>query len=287
MTLARPVTKEEVLHAGSALMDSFTFERYSVDVMLSLCYGSVVGVALGLTGAGGSILAIPLLVYGLAIAPAAAVPISLLAVGGSAIVGFIQRLRKSEVMVATGLLVAAGGAVGAPVGAWLGEQMTERVLMALFGLLLLVSGVRMWQNARVDEPAAAHGCGTGKLSRRCMAVLACLGVLTGILSGTFGVGGGFVIVPALILVVGMDVHHATATSVMVIALVSGAALLSLLLRGAVISFPVALPFMGGAVLGMAAGTVMGRGLPQKGLQQSFALVMVGVAIYTFYSSGTH
>lgn len=253
-------------------------------LLLSMALGSIVGLSLGLTGAGGAILALPLLVYGLGLAPAAAVPVSLAAAGSAAFAGFLQRLPRHEVATGAGLLIAGGGAMGAPAGTWLGQQLSPATLMALFSLILCISAARMWISARRGSEVRPKACATGALSRRCTMVLAVAGLFTGILSGTFGVGGGFVIVPVLVLATGMDIRRAAATSLLVISLVSAAAIVSVVLHGQAINLPVALPFLGGGLLGMALGTGLARRLPTAGLQKGFALMMLGVAVFTLYST---
>lgn len=255
-----------------------------MSLFLSVGLGSIVGLSLGLTGAGGAILALPLLVYGLGMAPAAAVPVSLAAAGTAAFAGFLQRLRAREVAVGAGLMLAGGGAIGAPAGAWLGQQLSPTLLMALFALLLCIAATRMWLSARRKSDAPPKSCATGTLSRRCMIVLAISGIFTGVLSGAFGVGGGFVIVPVLLLATGMEIRRATGTSLFVVSLVSAAALIAVILHGQVFTLGIALPFLGGGLLGMGLGTALARRIPATKLQQGFAVMMLGVAMFTLYST---
>jgi len=105
---------------------------------LSILFGSLVGFTLGLTGGGGSLLAVPLLVYGLAIAPREAFGVSLAAVGATALVGVIPRIRAGQVEVGTGVLFAIAGMIGAPLGTWVAGMISETVLLVLFSVLMLV-----------------------------------------------------------------------------------------------------------------------------------------------------
>src|SRR5690606_18731673 len=124
--------------------------------LLSLIFGAVVGLSLGLTGGGGSIFAVPLLVYGLGVRPREAIGVSLAAVGVTALVGAVGRLRGGQVEVKTGLLFAAAGMLGTPAGAWLGGRTPEPVLLVLFAALMIAVAVRMWRNAsRNPEEARA------------------------------------------------------------------------------------------------------------------------------------
>jgi uncharacterized membrane protein YfcA len=266
-------------------------------VALSLLYGTVVGVSLGLTGGGGSIVAVPLLVYGLGVRTREAVGVSLAAVGATALAGGLRRLARGEVELRTGLLFAAAGMLGAPAGSWIGGRVPEGVLLSLFAVLMVFVALRMWvQASRRPEEARAVRAALGPipagergpacrrdpegrlhLTSRCLLVLAVTGLVAGVLSGLFGVGGGFVIVPALVLVTGMGIHRAVATSLMVIALVG--------VSGVVSSLAAARPlppgptglFVLGGVVGMELGTLLGRRLGGPGLHKVFAAAMVAVA----------
>ena len=266
---------------------------------LTVLAGIAVGLSLGLTGGGGSILAVPLLVYALAVPAREAVGVSLAAVGATALAGAVQRLVRKEVEVKTALLFALSGAAGAPLGTWLGSLVPEFLLLGLFSALMLFVAVRMWLKASrrpeeagvvrsATESAAPHGTGPAcrrdpagrlALTSRCLVVLLLAGVLTGVLSGLFGVGGGFVVVPALVLLTGLDIRRAVATSLLVIALVGGAGLASHLAAGRTLSLELAAPFALGGVAGLAGGTVVGKRLPPVLLQKGFAAVIALVAAY--------
>ncbi len=266
---------------------------------LAALLGTAVGVSLGLTGGGGSIVAVPLLVYGLSVAPRQAVGVSLAAVGATALAGAVHRLWRREVEVRTGLLFAAAGMLGAPLGTAIGRRVPETLLLLLFAALMLWVAARMWRQAsrrpeeasvvrapvqRTSPVEAGPACrrdpaGRLRMTSRCGVVLAAAGVGTGVLSGLFGVGGGFVVVPALVLVSGMGIHRAVATSLLVIALISASGLASLLAAGEPLSGPLALAFAGGGVGGLALGTVLGRTLSPVALQKGFAVVIVVVAAF--------
>ena len=214
--------------------------------VLGILFGICVGFALGLTGGGGSIFAVPLLVYAMSVPAHEAVGISLAAVGATAAVGMIQRLRRKEVEVRTGLLFAVTGMCGAPLGAWFNSLIPATWLLILFAVLMLLIAIRMWLKATkkpadagvvrasvepIPEDSPGPTCrrdpqGKLRMTSHCAGLLAVLGLLTGVLSGLFGVGGGFVIVPALVLFSGMGIHRAVATSLLVITLVSASGLTS-------------------------------------------------------------
>jgi uncharacterized membrane protein YfcA len=260
---------------------------------LSVLFGVLIGFALGLTGGGGSIFAVPLLVYGLALEPRQAVGVSLAAVGATSLLGALERLRAREVEMGTGLLFALGGMLGAPVGTWIGGHVPKALLLVLFAGLMLVIAGRMWlqQAPAVSEPMAEPSNGAsrsacrrddeGRLcwTWRCAGSLAVVGLLTGILSGLFGVGGGFVIVPALVLFSGMAIHRAVATSLLVITLITAAGVASYLWDGRELPLDVTALFVIGGVLGMGPGTLLSRRLSGPRLQKVFAIAIVGVAAF--------
>lgn len=261
---------------------------------LSLLFGSLIGLSLGLTGGGGAVFAVPLLVYGLNVAPRDAVGISLVSVGVTALAGFVSRWRAGQVEIRPGLLFAAAGMAGAPAGAWLAGQIPEPLLLLLFaGLMVLVAG-RLWKQAGRPVPKVTDGCvnddcdgpacrrdaaGRLILTSRCARLLLVLGILTGVLSGLFGVGGGFIIVPALVLYSGMALARAIGTSLMVITLISTASVVSQLQAGRSIPFDITGLFATGGVAGMFAGQALGRRLSGPVLQKVFAAVILAVAVF--------
>ncbi len=264
---------------------------------LSVIFGALVGFSLGLTGGGGAIFAVPLLVYGLGVAPREAVGISLAAVGATSFVGFLGRWRARKIELRTGLVFAVAGMLGAPVGSWLSGLIPETVLLTLFAILMLVVALRMWSKAsepaiaglpiaclteaaNVDGPTCRRDLnGNLLLTSRCAWLLAGVGIATGVLSGLFGVGGGFVIVPALVLFSGMTIHRAVGTSMLVVALVSISGIASHLVAGRTISVETTALFVVGGVAGLLLGTVAGRRLSGPALQKVFAVAIVAVAIF--------
>lgn len=260
----------------------------------SLIFGAIVGLSLGLTGGGGAIFAVPLLVYGLKIPAREAVGISLAAVGATSLVGFLHRWKLGQVEIRTGLLFAIAGMIGAPVGTWIAGFLSEAVLLLLFAGLMIVVAVRLWRQASQSAieaqacpiPAAEDGptcrrdvSGALILNSRCAVLLLAVGVLTGVLSGLFGVGGGFVIVPALVLFSGMSIHHAVGTSLMVIALVSVSGVASQLAAGRVIDPFVTILFIVGGIGGLFVGQQIGRRLTGPVLQKVFVVAILATAVF--------
>lgn len=263
---------------------------------LGLTFGMIVGLALGLTGGGGAIFAVPLLVYGLAVDPHQAVGISLAAVGTTAAVGACERLWRHEVEVRTGLLFAAAGIPGAPIGSWINSLLPAAWLMVAFAGLMVVVAIRLWRQAsrKAPPPRAAAECestsirgpacqrtegGELVMTGRCRVMLLGLGLATGVLAGLFGVGGGFVIVPALVLFSGMDIRRAVATSLLVVSLVSASGVASYVLAGRAIDVGTASAFVAGGIAGMFLGTLWGRRFSGPTLQRVFAAAMVLVGAF--------
>lgn len=266
--------------------------------LLAIFLGAIVGFSLGLTGGGGAIFAIPLLVYGLAIGPSEAVGISLASVGAMSGLGLAGRWRTGHVEPKTGLIFAAAGMLGTPIGSWAAGQIAPELLLLLFAGLMLVVAARMWIGAHSAAPLLASRpevdgagptcrrdpAGVLKLTSHCAGLLVVVGLGTGILAGLFGVGGGFVIVPALIVFSGMSIHNAVGTSLLVITLVSFAGVASHLLMGRSISLPTTLLFVVGGSTGMALGILASYRLSGAVLQRAFALAIVAVALFVISKS---
>ena len=267
-------------------------------MMLSLLFGLMVGFALGLTGSGGSIFAVPLLVYGLGTPVHEAVVTSLAVVGITALGGGLARLRGGEAELRTAVIFGLSGILGAPLGAWLNPRFPEAVLLAGFALLMLAVATRMWRQAshRPEETriiragsdgevdAAGPACrydpsGRLRFTSRCAAWLALAGTATGLLSGLFGVGGGFLIVPALVLIASLPMRRAVATSLWVIAIISVLGFASHVLAGARLNLELAVGFIGGGLAGMALGIGVGRRIAGPTLQKLFAGMIVAVAVF--------
>jgi len=253
----------------------------------SLALGGCVGLILGLTGAGGAIMAVPLLVFGLHLQVAQAAPIALLAVGLSAALGAVLGLRKGQVRYRAAGFMAITGIIVSPLGLWAARRVPNAPLAIIFACVLGMVAWRMWtQGAR---PAAAASdaprmppcrlnAGTGRLrwTAPCARALTGTGVIAGLLSGLLGVGGGFVIVPALRRATDLPMQAIVGTSLAVIALVSASGVAAAA-AGGHLDWGIAAPFTAAAVLGMLAGRGVADRFPPRRLQQSFALFAGAVA----------
>ena len=253
---------------------------------MALFFGSLVGLSLGLTGGGGSILAVPLLLYGLGLAFRDAVMVSLAVVGLTAVYGSVVQRNKVDWMA--GAVLGAGGILGAPVGAWLGARMPQTVSLLLFAGLMLIIGLRMWRGKDdAFHPAIRcrrHPDGRLHSGWSCAGKMAVAGVLTGVLSGMFGVGGGFLVVPALLAVAAIPIERALATSLVGIALVSASAFSANFLITPSLPVEPAALFLGGAALGMTAGVRIKDFLPALALRRIFSAMIVLVAVWVVWKN---
>lgn len=268
------------------------------ELLVTPALGLLVGLVLGLTGAGGAILAVPLLMWGLDWTLPQAAPVALVAVSASAAVGTIAGWDVKLVRYRAAMLMAVIGTLLAPLGLRAAAVLPTDLLSLLFAAVLVVAAVRMARTAHrspaeaferlprgdlAEPPAAGPVCklseNTGRIlwTKPCAVAIAASGALTGFLSGLLGVGGGFVIVPVLRAVTNLSIHSAIATALMAVALTSAGAVAVALLQGVDLPWPVALPFVGGALLGMMLGRRIAPKLPAPGLQQGFAALMVAVA----------
>jgi uncharacterized membrane protein YfcA len=259
--------------------------------MTAILLGSLVGLVLGLTGAGGSIFAVPLLVMGLGLNLIEATPIALLAVFGATAFGALTALRARQVCLRAALIVGALGSLVTPAGVLLASRAPERLLYVAFAAVMLIVAARMFLQSRarpgqalqVAESASAV-CTLDPAAERltwsspCVAVLSLSGMGTGILSGALGVGAGFVIVPALRTATALSMTSVVATSLMAIAIISGGAVVGHVLHGNRIPWDVAAPFLSGALAGMWVGRTFAARLPAARVQQSFAALMAVAAV---------
>ncbi|MFJ7333181.1 sulfite exporter TauE/SafE family protein [Streptomyces sp. NPDC101110] len=238
------------------------------ELIPALIAGGVVGLALGALGGGGSVLAVPALVYLLGFTPAAASTAALLIVLATSLTALYGHARARNVRWRTGALFAAAGLLPAAAAGALSVRLPQPLLTAAFATVAAVAAVRMLRPVR-DVPAGHRG----SRPARAAGTGAGLGALTGLL----GVGGGFLAVPALVTVLAFEMQAAIGTSLLVI---SANSLASLATRGATtagVDWTVLGPFTGAAILGARDGKRLAARISGSLLQRTFAVVLLAVA----------
>ncbi|MET9581839.1 sulfite exporter TauE/SafE family protein [Streptomyces sp. NPDC006539] len=247
----------------------------------ALVAGAVVGSALGGLGGGGSVLAVPALIYLLGFTPAAATTAALLIVVATSLTGLVAHARDGHVRWRTGGLFAMAGIVPAAVSGALSVRIPAGVLTAAFAVLAVVAAVRMIRPRVLVrcEAAPAEPCAAGPADRtdagRAVRAGAGLGTVTGLL----GVGGGFLVVPALVTVLAVPMTAAVGTSLLVIAVNSTAALATRLTTPTSLDWAVIAPFTAAAVLGAWDGKRLASKMSTAALQRVFGASLLAVALF--------
>ena len=243
--------------------------------MLGLASGALVGFSLGLVGGGGSILAVPLMVYVVGVPDAhVAIGTSAIAVAANAAVNLSNHSRGGTVRWSCALTFAAAGIIGAFAGSIFGKMLDGQKLLALFALLMLVIAVLMLKTrARIGLPDA-------QMSWANTPAIVGLGLATGTLSGFFGIGGGFLIVPALMLATGMSIMNAVSSSLVAVTAFGLTTAASYAYSG-LVAWGLAGLFIAGGIVGGLVGTRFARLLAARrgALNIVFASVIIAVALY--------
>jgi uncharacterized membrane protein YfcA len=243
--------------------------------MLGLASGVLVGFSLGLVGGGGSILAVPLMVYVVGVPDAhVAIGTSAIAVAANAAVNLSNHARGGTVRWSCALVFAAAGIAGAFAGSIFGKMIDGQKLLALFALLMLVIAALMLKTrSRIGLPDV-------QMSWANMPAVVGLGLATGTLSGFFGIGGGFLIVPALMLATGMSIMNAVSSSLVAVTAFGLTTATSYAWSG-LISWGLAGLFIAGGIVGGLIGTRSARHLSVRrgALNIVFATVIIAVALY--------
>ena len=243
--------------------------------VLGLASGMLVGFSLGLVGGGGSILAVPLMVYVVGVAePHVAIGTSAIAVAANAAINLSNHARGGTVIWSCALIFAAAGMAGAFGGSILGKMVDGQKLLALFALVMIVIALLMLKTrSRIGLPDV-------KVSMSNMPAIVSLGLATGTMSGFFGIGGGFLIVPALMLATGMPIMNAVSSSLVAVTAFGMTTAASYAWSG-LVSWALAGLFVAGGIAGGLAGTRAARHLAERrgALNIVFAVVIIAVALY--------
>jgi uncharacterized membrane protein YfcA len=261
--------------------------------LLASPLGLLIGVSLGALGGGGSILAVPALVYAAGQDPKAATTTSLVLVTITALIGIIPHWRAGRVRFTAGALFGLAGVGGSLLGSYWNEAVDPDVLLFAFSMLMLVAAYAMWRRlprptptesprsvgaaARADTaPAHTNGLHLDLVTATKVFVA---GSFVGVLTGFFGVGGGFVIVPALVLALGFTMPEAVGTSLLVIAVNSTVALMTRL-PGGTVEWGIVIPFTVASLIGVFLGSRLASTRDPSFLQKWFVVLLVAVALYT-------
>ena len=247
--------------------------------VLGAISGALVGFILALVGGGGSILAVPLLVHLVGVKnPHLAIGTGALAVAGNAATGLLAHWRAGNVLWRCAWPFAALGIAGAALGSTLGKSVPGEILLILFALLMIAVGILMLRDSSDADGSKAD------LGGENIAKLGAYGFGTGLFSGFFGIGGGFLIVPGLIAATGMSVLNAVGSSLVAVTAFGLTTAFNYALSG-LVDWWLALAFLGGGLAGTFAGTRLAEELSEEGhLRAVFVAVIFAVAGYTLFQA---
>jgi len=239
-----------------------------LQIVIDVLLGFGIGLSLGLLGGGGSILTVPALVYLVGQSPQAAVTASLVIVGANSTMGAFMHRAQGTLNWKVALVFGGVGMAAAYLAAGWSKAVSPTVLMILFAVLMLVVGLFMMLK---PTPLAPEG-------GRSWWVTVASGAGVGLLTGFLGVGGGFLIVPALVMLVGLSMRQAVGTSLVIIAMNSLAGFLGHL-QGPPIDATVVAIFVTAGFLGALVGTRLTRFVRPEHLRKGFAVFVIGLAIF--------
>jgi uncharacterized protein len=229
-----------------------------------------IGIAMGLFGGGGSLLLVPALTYVLQLDAKQAVATSLLVVGISAAVGAAARFAQGTLPVKPALVIGAATIAGALVGSSIGARLDDQIQLRLFGAIVAIAAIVLGWQSLVGRRSA--------ISPKGHAVVAASGLGVGFVTGLLGVGGGFLIVPALVVGAGLQMREATSVSLFVMVLATSSAFVGYA-NTVTPAWSFVLPFAAVASAGTVAGGMAGHSISQRLLQQIFAAVLLAVALF--------
>jgi uncharacterized membrane protein YfcA len=249
---------------------------------LGLLLAALIGLSLGVLGGGGSTLAVPIFVYVLHFGPKAAIASSLVVVGTTSLFGAAEHWREGNVKLRVAFIFGFFAMAGAYVGAkYLASFFSGAAQLLLFAVVMAVAAFFMFREKGTSDEE--DGTGEGSLLTRRSLWLLLMGAAVGVLTGLVGVGGGFLIVPALVLLAKVPMKAAVGTSLLVISMTAASGFVGYL--GTVeIQWPLVGGFIALAIAGNVAGAYLVRFIPQSKLQRSFAIFLVVMAIFILYQN---
>lgn len=260
--------------------------------LLASPLGFLIGISLGALGGGGSILAVPALVYAAGQTPKHATTTSLVLVAITAVLGMVPHWRAGRVRFGAGTIFGLAGIGGSLLGSHWNKSTNPDVLLLAFSALMMIAAYAMWRRRRTaPDPvlrslsAATAPVRSGvHVEPRVVLKVLVAGTLVGLLTGFFGVGGGFVIVPAMVIALGFTMPEAVGTSLLVITINSVVALSTRLEAGA-IEWGTVVPFTVASLIGVVVGSRLASTRDPRSLESWFVGLLVVVAGYTAIRSG--
>ncbi len=241
----------------------------------------LVGFVLGLLGGGGSVLTVPILIYALHVPVKSAIAMSLVVVGIVSLIGFLTHARQRTVAVRAALIFGPFAVVAAYAGARIAKHVPSEAQLILFAIVGLAGSVLMFRGTTKKSPGGEPIDFVFDPDRRTMVLLAMQGVGVGLLTGLIGVGGGFLIVPALVFVAKLPMRLAVGTSLLVIAMNAASGFVGYV--GVVpIDWNLVAWFTAVATVGSVIGTLLSKRVPQRRLKQVFGVLLVVVSLYVLY-----
>ncbi|MCE4620207.1 MAG: sulfite exporter TauE/SafE family protein, partial [Desulfurococcales archaeon] len=245
-------------------------------LVMAFVAGLIAGVSLGLTGGGGSILGVPLLVYLAGLSPHLAVGTSLVAVGVTALLSSLQYFREGHVNVTVALLMAPMGFIGVYLGSLANKEVPGDILLLVFAVFMIIVGAGMIRDALKRTGKTREGVdedGKHLTGRRSIARALLAGLVVGLLSGFLGVGGGFIIVPTLVWFLGLTMKDAVGTSLLIIFFNGISGLVSYTLQGRPLDLAITGIFVTGGALGGYLGARLASRLSDRALRIAFAALV--------------
>ena len=251
--------------------------------MLGYTLALVIGLSLGILGGGGSILTVPIFVYAMGYPAKEAIAMSLPVVGATSFVGALAHWRSGNIDLRVAVLLGLLAMIGARAGAELAKRVPGVVQLTLLGALMIVAATLMLR-PRGEEPGGARDGGVLRRSRVAAALAtAVIGLGVGLLTGLVGIGGGFLFVPALVLLANLPIKRAVGTSLLVISLSTASAALGY--HGqAVVPWRVVIVFTAVAILGIMVGTLLVRHVPARALRRTFAYFLFVMAAFILFQN---
>lgn len=257
-------------------------------MIISLTLGLFIGITLGLTGAGGGILAVPALVFGMGWTIQKATPVALIAVAGSAALGAIAAFRKNQVRYKAATLMALSGIPFTAVGLHIAQMIPQRILLMIFSTVMLIVAIRLLKQRHtqrlnqlmgINEAPCQISPENGKFiwTIPTAILLGSTGATAGLMTGMLGVGGGFVIVPMMRKLTNMNMQSIVATSLMVIALVGFGGIITALANGVSLPLEITVLFAIATALGMTIGRSIVSYIPDHLVQLGFSYILILVA----------